>query len=371
MLKKKYFLSILLISLFFIGWGGEGHRILSKNVYSSFNGQMSYFMSWVDSLTAHASDADLRKSYVPGEEIKHYIDIDSYPEFVTNGYINQNIDSLYLQHGVSFVEDQGLLPWAILWALDSLKAGFLRRDFRAAMLHTADLGHYVADACMPLHITKNYNGQFTNQSGVHARFESNLISRYKAEIIYGGDSIEYIGNKSGFVFSLLYENYHYVDSLLSADSQAKALTGGTSSSAYYASMWTTSKPWTIGLFKRGSNALAKLLYSVWVDAGMPEPTTGTGNGNPIVQGFLLGQNYPNPFNPETFIVYSLGFRGYVTLKLYDVLGNEVATLVDEEKAAGSYEYKLSTPNLKLSSGVYFYRLQAGDFTATKKMVLLK
>lgn len=87
--------------------------------------------------------------------------------------------------------------------------------------------------------------------------------------------------------------------------------------------------------------------------------------------FLLQQNYPNPFNPGTVIRYAISDLQFVTLKVYDLLGKEVATLVNEEKPAGSYNVEFNRQNLQLSSGVYFYRLCAGDFVETKKMILLK
>jgi len=86
-------------------------------------------------------------------------------------------------------------------------------------------------------------------------------------------------------------------------------------------------------------------------------------------GFNLHQNYPNPFNPSTTISYSVPELSFVTLKVYDVLGNEILTLVNEEIPIGSYEVEFSAT--VLPSGIYFYRLQAGSFVETKKMVLLK
>jgi hypothetical protein len=83
------------------------------------------------------------------------------------------------------------------------------------------------------------------------------------------------------------------------------------------------------------------------------------------------QNYPNPFNPTTTIKYSIPELSFVTLKVYDVLGNEIANLVNEEKPTGSYDAEFTMNNLQLSSGFYFYRLQAGSFVETKKMILLK
>ncbi len=89
----------------------------------------------------------------------------------------------------------------------------------------------------------------------------------------------------------------------------------------------------------------------------------------IQQGYLLYQNYPNPFNPTTVIDYKIPRSGLVTLKIYDILGREVATLVDDEKPAGNY--KVSFDGSRLSSGIYFYRIQAGDYVSVKKMILMK
>ena len=85
--------------------------------------------------------------------------------------------------------------------------------------------------------------------------------------------------------------------------------------------------------------------------------------------FYLSQNYPNPFNPVTSLQYAIGSRQFVTLKVYDLLGKEVATLVNEEKPAGEYEVEFNAATLP--SGIYFYQLKAGQFSETKKMILLK
>ena len=91
--------------------------------------------------------------------------------------------------------------------------------------------------------------------------------------------------------------------------------------------------------------------------------------NSMPTEFSLSQNYPNPFNPATRINYSLPYKSLVQIKLYDVLGNEVATIVNEEKPAGIYEVEFD--GNRLSSGVYFYQLSAGSFIETKKMILLR
>jgi hypothetical protein len=85
--------------------------------------------------------------------------------------------------------------------------------------------------------------------------------------------------------------------------------------------------------------------------------------------YRLFQNYPNPFNPTTTIRYNLPASGFVSLKVYDVLGREVSSLVNERQTAGSYESRFNAANLP--SGMYFYRLQSGTFTETRKMLLVK
>lgn len=85
--------------------------------------------------------------------------------------------------------------------------------------------------------------------------------------------------------------------------------------------------------------------------------------------FTLSQNFPNPFNPSTKIKYSVAQVGVVTLKVYDILGREIETLVNEEKNAGYYEVNFDAN--RLASGIYIYKMQAGNFISSKKFILMK
>jgi len=106
-----------------------------------------------------------------------------------------------------------------------------------------------------------------------------------------------------------------------------------------------------------------------------ENTTAVENEESLPREFSLDYNYPNPFNPTTTIRYQLPERSTVSLKVYNTLGQEVLTLVNEVQSAGAHSVIFDAKNNKnsysLASGVYFYRLQAGDFMQTRKMILLK
>ena len=142
--------------------------------------------------------------------------------------------------------------------------------------------------------------------------------------------------------------------------------------------------WTSGLTESFSIPGVNQFFTAEEGTGSVITSVESNKRNTTAPTYVLSQNYPNPFNPETIINYQLTTRlparqvnNFVSIKVYDVLGNEVASLVNEEKPAGSYSVKFDGSNL--SSGIYFYKLQVIDpesssgqgFVQTKKMILLK
>lgn len=136
--------------------------------------------------------------------------------------------------------------------------------------------------------------------------------------------------------------------------------------------------------KPGQSAIARFVFDLSSSAPLEEEYSilfqiMDENGKPLHKSidilvaapakFELSQNYPNPFNPTTIIKYQLPIDGKVTLKVFDILGREVMTLLDEDKKAGVYEIKFDGSNL--ASGLYFYRMQSGNFGAVKNMMLLR
>jgi len=328
---------------------------------------MQDFQAWVAFLTEHASDADYRKSTDPTEGPRHYIDIDNYSLFVSTGRIPQTYDSVIALYGNAFVIDNGILPWATGRTFDSLRNCMQRLDFAKAKIFAADLGHYVADGHMPLHITRNYNGQFTGNSGIHSRYESTMINAHISEIVYSGtDAIE-ISDVNQYIFDYLYTNYTYCDSILMADDYAITFSTNTSSSAYKNALWEKSKSFTTPLFEQASHAMADLIYTAWVQAGSPSLLSAAAISDPIaISNAVLGQNTPNPFVTSTHISYTLKENTKVLLQVRDISGMPVTTLIDETLNSGSHTCEWEP--VGVPAGVYYLVLNTGKYIQIRKVV---
>jgi len=107
----------------------------------------------------------------------------------------------------------------------------------------------------------------------------------------------------------------------------------------------------------------------YVTGGCSGPFIGIGTNSSIAEGYSLSQNYPNPFNPSTIINFSLPVKSFVTIKVYDVNGKEIAELINNEKQTGAHSIEFNGANL--SRAVYYYKLTAGDFSQVRKMILVK
>ena len=359
-------LAALSLWLILSSWGSVGHRKINQHAPASFPQGLNFLRtSWTSILADHASDADDRKQWDYTEAPKHYINIDNYNDFILYGKIPMTEDSIKNLYGFSFLMDNGLVPWATIAAFDSVRACFQRNDFNKASLFAADLGHYVGDGHMPLHITKNYDGDNTGQSGVHSRYETHMIGSYNNNIIYSDDTAQFIDDVPGFIFTYIYHNYAYVDSVLLADEYATSVAGNTSSGTYYQALWDRTGTFTTALFKHASWSLACLIYTAWVQAGTP-------NSVPFLTAdpSVLGQNYPDPFQNTTSIPVEIKESDEkVTLKVFDNVGKLVQTVFDGRMEKG--KYRLTWDADSFHSGVYYYSLQAGDAVMTRKMVLVR
>ncbi len=259
----------LLLGLFISSWGYRGHEKIAEKSGQFFVGKMGAFKSWVPYLIEHSPNPDQRKKLDKTEGPKHYIDLDSFPEYLVSKSISQQLDTLIARHGETFVYDQGILPWATLATYDSLVSCFARLDTMNAKLYAADLCHYVADGHMPLHLTSNYNGQNTGNMGIHGRYESDMVNRFWDEIDFKPTRLKKIKNRENYIFGYIYSSTPYIDSILVADNFAKTIDPDTESTVYEEALWNSTKGFTVELFRCASDHYAEMLYTAWREAGRP------------------------------------------------------------------------------------------------------
>jgi Secretion system C-terminal sorting domain/S1/P1 Nuclease len=349
-------------------WGGATHKVINREAVKHLPISLTLFSNNTLWISQHAADADSVKKFDPTEQYKHFIDIDDYAEFKT-GTLSHNIDSLIAKYGSSKVTSIGVVPWAIVSSLDSLTQTLRRGDSTKALQFAADLGHYVGDAHQPLHVTANYDGGQTGNSGIHSRYESSMMGTYLSQIIVTKDQVHFVDKPIDFAFTYITQGNGLVDSILHADNYAKATAGGsTSGSVYYAALWEKTGAMTKVQIQTATVDLACLWYTAAVNAGLISLTSVSSAGE-IQPRFELLQNYPNPFNPTTTISFSLGSASNVTLKIYNLLGEEVETLVSGNRSAGTFRVQWKATGV--ASGIYLCRMQAGTYVETRKLILMK
>ena len=163
--------------LLLCSWGEKGHQKINSSAPQFFPSALNNYKGWSEVLAAHGSDPDKRRRTDPSEEIRHYIDIDAYQDFVGTHKIVEGKQEAIDKYSKKFIIKNGTLPWVTDSTYQVLVKQFKAKDWKKVVLTAADLGHYVGDGHMPLHLTTNYDGQLTEQKGIHSRYESKMINK--------------------------------------------------------------------------------------------------------------------------------------------------------------------------------------------------
>jgi hypothetical protein len=343
-------------------WGREAHRYINNLAVDYLPEEMSFFKDHRSYLQEHAVDPDTDP--LPG--YYHYIDIDYYSEFF-NGTFPHNLDSLIALYGLTIVQNHGIVPWIVEQWTDSLSALMETGQWDEVWQVAAELGHYVADSHQPLHLTLNYNGQLTGNYGIHSRYETHMINPHLSQLPFPTGTGIYWPNDIDSVFSYIGEIYPYVDSIMIADDLASAQ-DPSYDVIYYSILWQELEYLTTISIHKAIIDLATLWKTAWENAGRPSPLRiQSNNYDPKV--YYLSEAYPNPFNSFTNIKLSIPKPGIVSLKIYNLIGQEVATLVSEKLIPGTYEYTWNASDY--ATGVYLYRLQSGEYLETRKILLIR
>ncbi len=272
-MNNKLLLSAFLVFLplsVMLGWGAEGHKLISNKAMTLLPDEMSSFTNWQDYVTIHSVDPDMRRNSDKSEAPKHFIDIDFYPEFL-NGNMIEDKAKLEAEYGDTTVTKMGLLPWATLDTYDKLVNALKEKNRDKALIYLSDLGHYVADGHQPMHAIMNYNGQMSGQKGIHFRYESIMVDSNLSTIRndFHAEKAVYISNRLDFIFNYITDANSVSDVLFDADTFAYKNANSRNDAEYYRLLWFKTKYITETQIENAASDFASLFYSAWVDAGKP------------------------------------------------------------------------------------------------------
>ena len=348
------------------GWGKTGHQIINGSFEAYLPPSLHFIAEKSSFYVAHASDADDRKRSDAGESPRHFIDIDYYPEF-NKGLLPHNYDSLCAEYGSSTVLEKGTLPWAINSAYNALVAYMENHDWDNADRTIADLGHYVGDACQPLHCTQNYDGALTGNRGIHSRFESGLLDRYKGSVAMKTGRVERLDTSAlEFAFRVIGESNSKVDAIMDADAYARGM-DPSYGSAYYSAMWSKLDTLMSDQLDAASESLASLVYSAWIEAGSPSVT---GVVSPEVpSSYLISDLYPNPFNPVTNLDIDIPADSKKSAAVLSVYSSDGRLVRREDIVLTPGGNRLRLDFSRYATGMYFVVLGAEGAGIRNRYVL--
>ncbi len=193
-------------------WGFWAHqKINHMAVFTLPPDMILFYKKNIDYITDHAVDPDKRRNAIPREAARHYFDTehygasDSVPGFWKDAVAKYGEDSL---------NNYGIVPWYIVKMTYMLTDAFLKKDAYLILRYSAELGHYVADAHVPLHTTENYNGQLTDQEGIHGFWESRLPELYGENYDYFTGRAKYIEHPQTEAWNIVHESFAAVDSVI-------------------------------------------------------------------------------------------------------------------------------------------------------------
>lgn len=266
MLKRIFMINLLLISLVF-AWGDKGHMLIAEYAIRSLPADMEFFHKYMGYFIAHSTDPDYRKDKIKNEAVKHFIDIDFYPNYQTDTNI-YDYNFLANSYTKDTVNRMGILPWATQETYYNLVKALKSNDTLAALVLISDLCHYVADGHQPQHTTMNYNGQLTNQKGIHFRYEVDMFDKY--EVFWRNNlklnlpkKIDQPLNK--YIFNYIISTNKNLEIVHSADYK---LTKDNKiyNENYYKSLFEATKDVTLLQLQNAINNLSNLLYNAYLES---------------------------------------------------------------------------------------------------------
>ncbi len=280
-LLKIVLLSVVLLSS---GWGFFAHRKINRlAVFILPPPMIGFYKKNIEYLSETSINPDTRRYAVADEAPRHYIDLDDYGDsavYKLPRYWNQAVKKI----GVDSLEAHGIVPWHITKMYDQLKDAFMVRDPHKILRISAEVGHYIADANVPLHTTGNYDGQKTGQTGIHALWESRLPELHFAEYDFFVGKAVYVPNIQLAAWAAIERASDAVDSVLRFEKELSEKmtskkfsfeTKGKQTVKIISVEYSKAYHQVLsGMVERQLRASVKMVgdvwYTAWVDAGQPD-----------------------------------------------------------------------------------------------------
>ncbi len=200
-----------------IKWGFFGHQRINRIAVFTLPPEIfGFYKEHIEYLTEHAVDPDKRRYAVEGEAQRHYIDLDHYYQTGQDVFsiIPKKWNDAVEKYSEDTLQNYGIVPWFIPIMKSRLQKAFEDKNIDLILKYSADLGHYIADAHVPLHTTQNYNGQLTGQKGIHGLWESRLVELNAENYSYFVGKSKYISNVLNQAWEAVKESHLALDSVL-------------------------------------------------------------------------------------------------------------------------------------------------------------
>jgi len=262
-------------------WGFFGHKKINElSIYLLPPELQPFYKSHSKEIIEWSVAPDKRRYIIKEEGAKHYIDLDLYDSFPLPKYWNQAVE----KYGEDYLRERGIVPWNTYFVYHQLVKAMAAKDYKRIIKLSADLGHYVADAHVPLHTTSNYNGQFTGQLGIHAFWESRLPELYFDSYDLFTNRAVYIEDVQAELWQTIEESNAMLQSILKLDSMLTQELGEDKiyafmqrgkkvirmPSEFYSQKYNDLAGGQVELrMRKAIFRVSSLWFSAWVDAGQP------------------------------------------------------------------------------------------------------
>ncbi|CCH02356.1 hypothetical protein FAES_4357 [Fibrella aestuarina BUZ 2] len=266
-------------------WGFYAHQQINRlAVFTLPPEMMPLYKSRIQYLTDNAVNPDKRRYAVVGEAPRHFIDLDAYAD-TTRETLPRSWSAAADRYGADTLAIHGIVPWHIQLAKYQLTEAFKERNVPKILRLSADIGHYIADANVPLHTTRNYNGQLTNQTGIHGFWESRLPELFAGQYDMIVGAATYVEHPQRRAWQAVFAAHAALDSVLAIEQQLTQQLGesqkwnfedrnGQTVKVYSAAFARQYHERLRGQVERQMRASVKMVgdlwYTCWVDAGQPD-----------------------------------------------------------------------------------------------------